>query len=508
MKRFFLLAALAFTISGKIKATAGDSIWAVPFIHDIYLNYSQTDFYDSLVNTHVTDTYIQTTMIFDGRTMIIGSKFKGNSSYNNPSQKKSFKLDLNMYVPGQDYDGIKKLNLNNGFKDPTMMREKLMLDFCNAHNIPAPRCTYARVYLNNVFWGLYTLVEEVNSKFLRQQYPDDNGALFKGDPSGDLKYYGSSYTNYTSHYELQSDDTLYDWSKLVHLIDIGNNTPAANYYDSLETVLNSWSFLDYLAVCNIFVDLDSYIGSGHNYFLYEDSTYDKFHMIAWDVNEGFGNFNLGMTISQLQNLNYDYLNQPANKPLAQKILADPTYHANYVGIFCVYMADFNNAYMDPKIDSLANMIRNDVYADTASMYTPQNFEDNIVQDIQIIGGPGGGWICGLKPFITARNASLSSQLQPYGCWLGVNEQTVSNSLAVFPNPASDIANIQLPSAWNISDCALTLIDMTGKEIAVGNLTVADHSVSFSTASISNGLYFVNVKDRNGNSASVKFSVSH
>lgn len=54
---------------------------------------------------------------------------KGNSSFNNPSTKKPFKVDLNEYVSGQDYDGIKKFNLNNGFKDPTMLSEKLTLDF-------------------------------------------------------------------------------------------------------------------------------------------------------------------------------------------------------------------------------------------------------------------------------------------------------------------------------------------------------------------------------------------
>ncbi|RDJ93135.1 hypothetical protein B4Q13_24035, partial [Lacticaseibacillus rhamnosus] len=83
-------------------------------------------------------------MIFDGRTLpTIGIKFKGNSSFNNSSVKKSMKLDLNNYVAGQDYDGIKKLNLNNGFKDPSFLREKIALDFMNAHGVTSPRCTFA-----------------------------------------------------------------------------------------------------------------------------------------------------------------------------------------------------------------------------------------------------------------------------------------------------------------------------------------------------------------------------
>src|ERR1041385_5968119 len=191
------------------------------------------------------------------------------------------KIDINYYDTLQKYDGIKKFNLNNGFKDPSFLREKVALDFMNAHHVTAPRCTYARVFLNNIYWGLYTIVEEVDSKFLKQHYPDNNGNLYKGDPTGDFRWYGSSASSYYSHYELNSSSTVIDWSDLVHIIDIANNTSAAVYYDSLETVLDSWSFLNYLAAQNIFSNLDSYAGSGHNYYMYDDSNYFHFRWIAW-----------------------------------------------------------------------------------------------------------------------------------------------------------------------------------------------------------------------------------
>jgi spore coat protein CotH len=95
-------------------------------------------------------------------------------------------------VSGQKYDGLKAINLNNGFKDPTFMREKLMLDFCQRNVIPAPRCTYANIYVNDTLWGFYTLVEQVNTTFLKRWFPENNGNLFKGDPNGTLQWFGSA----------------------------------------------------------------------------------------------------------------------------------------------------------------------------------------------------------------------------------------------------------------------------------------------------------------------------
>lgn len=475
----------------SMRAAAGDSLWSVPFVHDIYFTFSQTSYWDSLLNTHATDLYMQCDMSIDGRSVpSVGIKTKGNSSFNNQSSKKSFKIDLNEYVAGQDFDGIKKFNLNNGFKDPTLLREKICLDFLNNHGIDAPRCTFARVYLNGVYWGLYSLVEEVNSKFLKQHYPDNDGNLYKGDPSGDMKWYGSSPSLYYSHYSLESDTNNTSWADLLDFINTVNNTPSANFYDSLEMHFDSWEFLYYTAAMNMFANLDSYIGSGHNYFIYKDSTYFKFRWIAWDVNEAFGNFNMMMNLNQIQALNYDYVNNPTNKPLTANMFSDATYHAMYISAYCDLMQDFSNAAMDGYIDSLANMIRADVYADTLKSYTNQQFEDNQTMAV--------GQTPGLKSFISARRSSLTSQLSAYGCWLSTEEKaTNAGLLKVFPNPAATSATILLPEGWDAGTTTLQLYDATGRATAVQTDALASNQLHFSTSGLTNGIYFAVVTSADG-----------
>ena len=91
-----------FCLSGfsKVNAqnTAGDSIFGTPAIHDIYLNFSQVGWWDSLTANYTADIYMKCNMTFNGGTYNnVGVKFKGNSSYNNPGKKKSFKEQNTLY---------------------------------------------------------------------------------------------------------------------------------------------------------------------------------------------------------------------------------------------------------------------------------------------------------------------------------------------------------------------------------------------------------------------------
>ena len=95
----------------------------------------------------------------------VGVRLKGNSSYFHPGVKKSFKIDFNKFIPGQNYDGLKKLNFSNGFKDPTCMREKLFFDACLDAGVPAPRASFANVTFNGEAWGFYTVVEQSTINF-------------------------------------------------------------------------------------------------------------------------------------------------------------------------------------------------------------------------------------------------------------------------------------------------------------------------------------------------------
>ncbi|GDX52146.1 hypothetical protein LBMAG27_11930 [Bacteroidota bacterium] len=454
---FILFISLIGQLNKSIAQSAGDSVFSSNQIHTLYFQFNQTNWWDSLTATYTGDYYIKANAIIDGVTYTnIGVKFKGNSSYNNSSVKKSLKIDFNQFDTTLAWNDLKKLNLNNGFKDPTFLREKVCLDFLYSHGVYAPRCTYANVYLNNQLWGLYDLVEEVNSTFLKDRFSNKDGNLFKGDPHGDLKYFGSNLNAYYPNYELHSNQTINDWSDLLNLITVLNNSPSASLESLLGNVLdlNSWYNL---WACNIlFANLDSYQGSGHNYFIYHNTTTNKFDWIAWDVNEAFGNFQQGLSLQQIKNLSPDYLPSPiGNRPLEEKLLAITSMKASYYdAIYQMLSTGFDTATLYPLIDSLVDWIRPSVYADPNKFFTNANFETNINFDL--------GNTPALKPFIPARiNAVLSVLIAAgYSPLSSSDLQNENSSFQIFPNPAYEIVNV-----FN-SGNDFSIFSMAGKSVQV------------------------------------------
>lgn len=466
--------------------TEGDVFFSQAIVHDVYMTFPQANYWDSLVAYKPLEQYLKADVVIDGVSYPnVGIKFKGNSSYTGPGNKKPFKIDLNEYVSGQDLDGLKKFNLNNGFKDPSFMREKIALDFYNRQGLAAPRCAYTRVYLNGTYWGLYMFVEEANKTFLDDRLGNKQGNFFKGDPSGDLKYLGTAAGPYQTKYELHTNETANDWTDLIHLTDMINNT-GAFFQDSLETVLNTNSFIHHWAAMNLFVNLDSYIGSGHNYFIYDDTLDHKFEYVSWDVNESFGNFNMGLTNSQLQTLSMFHVSSPSsNRPLVQKMLTVPAYKSELVSVICDWVQnEFSNAILDSKIDSLANAIRTDVYADPNKFFTNANFETNLSSDV--------GLIMGIKSFISARRTALISELFTNGCYVGMDENT-DNELngLVYPNPSSSTITIDLRNSGN--ENLIRIYNAMGQEVLNQKM-----SSSIETLDISNfadGVYVIRVNDQ-------------
>lgn len=462
MKRIFFLSLLLCSIGLRAWAGNGDSIFNMVYIHNLYITFPYPTFYDSLLNTNNTDQYLKVAIQFNNETYTdVGVKVKGNSSFNNPSQKKSFKLDFNEFVAGQDIHGLKKLNFNNSFKDPSFMREKLANDFLIDHGIPAPRTTYCNVYMNNQQWGLYVIVEEIDDEFCKHWFNSNDGNLFKGDPHGDLRWKGApTQSLYETEYELKNNSTANDWTDLIGLIDVINNTPQGNLVTALDAKMNTPMFMQQWAAMNMFSSLDSYIGSGHNYYIYHDTVTDKFQWIAWDNNEAFGSFKNNLTTAQLKNLDVNYLSMPTSRPLCNNMLLNPTYKAMYHSACCDLKSDFTNAYFDPKIDSIKNVIQQSVYNDPKKFYTNTKFDSSFSYDLNL-PGPAGMTVFGLKNFIAERASAIQTSFNNNQiiCWpTGLSPELEGSAIRIIPNPSTGLLQVQ---GISLQD-DLRLTDLSGR----------------------------------------------
>ncbi|MBD91064.1 MAG: hypothetical protein CL940_12075, partial [Deltaproteobacteria bacterium] len=249
--------------------------------------------WNAILADPLAEAYQEANIVYDGtRVDTVAVRVKGNSSLNsvanNPNTDRfSFKVDTNYYVSGQRLRGVKKLNFNNGFKDPSMIREHVGYRLATEMGLPAPRTAFIDLTIAGNHMGLYTVVEQVDSDFVDRWFDDPDGDLYKPDwPDGHLLYQGDAFEDYGG-LEIKSNEDVSDHGAFLHFVDVINHGPD----EELATVLDVEFMLRYMALNTALVNLDSYTGNGHNYYCYEQS--GVFTVIPWDLNEAFGNFTCG-----------------------------------------------------------------------------------------------------------------------------------------------------------------------------------------------------------------------
>jgi len=230
----------------------------------------------------------------------VGIRYRGNASMRMipPDGKKPIKLDFDRFHAEQTFHGFKKLNFINCFRDPSMLRDKLTYDLMNKVGIPSPRATFANLYLNvagkeREHLGFFVVVEQVDSVFLQNRFGNTDGLLVKGELTKDLEYRGDDWEAYAHDHELKSGIVPSDTSLLIDFLKFVQQASDEQFAAQIDHYLNVDRFLAWLAVNTLLTNLDSYAGLYHNWYLYYDTDNKRFEHIPWDVNEAFGNLQLG-----------------------------------------------------------------------------------------------------------------------------------------------------------------------------------------------------------------------
>jgi spore coat protein CotH len=113
----------------------------------------------------------------------VAVRTKGSSSLMGAASAKSFraglKVDFNFFNAERSYHGIQKMVYNNGFSDPTLIKEFLSYELMALMGIPTPRACFADVWVNDTHLGVYTQVEAVDVAFLAANFARDDGNLYK-----------------------------------------------------------------------------------------------------------------------------------------------------------------------------------------------------------------------------------------------------------------------------------------------------------------------------------------
>jgi hypothetical protein len=226
----------------------------------------------------------------------VAVRFKGNSSFNMSRNglKQPFKLDFDRGAKGRTFLGHEELLLNNNLNDGAQFREALAYDVFRRAGLPAPRTAFARVFLTipgertNTFLGLYTLAEAVEGDFLKAHFGTKKGLLAKPERVPGLQYLGPDWSAYTNRYEPKTDVTPADAGRFIALTRLVDQADDATFARELPQRLNLTNLLRFVAVNAVLANYDSFIGTGHNFYLFQPREAGKTSFIPWDLNESFG----------------------------------------------------------------------------------------------------------------------------------------------------------------------------------------------------------------------------
>ncbi|MEA3253411.1 MAG: CotH kinase family protein [Chloroflexota bacterium] len=409
------------------------------------------------------EEYVLADFWFDGELVPdVAVRPKGNASFKfvikSGNPRLSFKVDFNRFYPSRTFRGVKKLNFHNGYRDPSLIRERLAYELFDQMGLPTPHVSHVDLWVNDTHMGLYTQVEQVDKTFLRNHFGRDDGNLYKPAwPSALLNWTeedlirqrterlkgisasvpqptpGSKqpirkpptaslpeaadksipppsdkppkpYYDLLRMMQLQTNERFPDHTDLFHLLKALNRAPDEAFPTELEQVLDVDAVLRYVAVCSITGNLDSYLGFGHNYYLYDID--GRFTIIPWDLNEAFGSFRCG-GLSRQSIINF-YIDEPTCDPLDQRpmiklLLSYPPYLECYHR-YLEQMLDgpFDIERMHNRIDETAHMVRPYVEADELKFFSTADFERNLTQDVK--------HHIGLKVFVVQRSQSVRKQL--------------------------------------------------------------------------------------------------
>lgn len=187
----FILVITVLFMNGKslgvesVQAVMGyqQKIFDTSYVHSIDIIMDDWD--EFIANCTDEEYTVCTVVIDDEASKNVAIRAKGNTSltqvksYGN--DRYSFKIEFDHYDSNKTYYGLDKLCLNNIIQDNTFVKDYLTYQMMLYTDAIAPLCSFAYITVNGEDWGLYLAVESVEDSFIKRNYGNEQGELYKPD---------------------------------------------------------------------------------------------------------------------------------------------------------------------------------------------------------------------------------------------------------------------------------------------------------------------------------------
>jgi putative membrane-bound dehydrogenase-like protein len=349
----------------------------------------------------------------DGKTYKkVGVRYAGDITYfvSARGAKRPLKIDFSKFG-AQQFHGLTSLHLHAMPLDPAKGREALAYSVFRAAGVSAPRTAFAEVTLSvpgkydKEYLGLYTVVEDVDQRFLADRFGTDKGLLMRPFQVRSVEHLGDDWGRYWAQYRPQSEPTKEQAQRVIAFARLVHRAGDAEFRKQIDSYLDVDLFLRFLAANALTANLESAVALGHNYHLYLHPTTDKFVFIPGDLEFSLANFLLMGTADQLTDLSLTHP-YPGENKLVERLLAIKEVREKYQQLLKeLSEKTFTKEQLLKEIEAVEKLtgepLAKEKKAAAARKEPPTGF-----------GPPGaaGSQPPDLKTFVMKRTASVAAQL--------------------------------------------------------------------------------------------------
>ena len=296
-------------------------------------------------------------------------KNSGNRTLRAP--KRSWRIVLDDGGHDNRLAGMTRINLKAMYNDPSQMREALAWELFGTADVPAPRHTYAKLAFDTAYMGLFSIIEQVDKRFLKDHFGGNRGNLYKAGcrdigcatlayragPDGDdtgRQYFIPGSAERTYRLKTNKNDPMantYDdlacFIRTINGIGLrGGRFDTDAFRESVDGIMDAYAFLRWAAVNMLLGSWDNYYATPSNYYLYNSGRKGEakdfvnspyFHFIPWDYDNCLGIDYFGTRWQYADILDwprntrrYWKNRHTSNIPLVQNLLRNHDYRRYYL----------------------------------------------------------------------------------------------------------------------------------------------------------------------------------
>ncbi|GAB6182027.1 spore coat protein CotH [Desulfotomaculum defluvii] len=280
--------------------------------------------------------------------------------------KKSYHI---LFKKPRNFSGAREIHLNAEYLDPSLLRNKLSLDFFRSLNILSPEAKFVLLNLNGYFKGIYLHLESVDEQFLKK----------RNLPTGAIYYAHNDDANFSlldpDNYDVKKSLLAGYKQKLGSTADDGylrelifkvNTIPRSDFGKEIIKYIDIERYLLWLAgvVCT-----QNYDGFIQNYALYRNSATGLFELIPWDYDGTWGRSCHG------KEMDYNYVPIQGSNTLTARILDISDFRHRYrILLEEILETLFTQDLLEPRITTIYNMLRPHILLDPYKREDIEKFE--------------------------------------------------------------------------------------------------------------------------------------